>query len=83
MIRYHRECRGPHPRLLPTAGVCEQRLGVSLRLLLTAGVCEQRLGTSLRLLPTAGVCEQRWGLSEFCPLQVYASSVQACPLDIC
>ena len=58
MTRYRRECRGPHPRLLPTTGVCEQRLGVSLRLLLIAGVCKQRLGEDLRLLPTAGVCEQ-------------------------
>ena len=68
MIKYVRECRSPHPRLLPTAGVCEQRLGESLRLLLTAGVCEQRLGMSLkhlliagvssRLFPIAGVCDQ-------------------------
>ena len=29
------------PRHLPTAGVCDQRLGASLRLLPTAGVCDQ------------------------------------------
>ena len=63
MIRYPRECRDQHPRLWPTAGVCEQRLSESLRLLPTAGVCEQRLGTSHRLLLTAGVCNQHLGMS--------------------
>ena len=59
MIRYPRECRGTHLRLLPTAGVCDQRVGVTPRLLPTAGVCDQHVGASLRPLPTAGVCEQR------------------------
>ena len=62
MIRYPRECWGSCLRLLPTAGVCDQRSGASLRLLLTAGVCEQHLGGFLRLLLTAGVCEQRFSL---------------------
>ena len=61
MIMKPRECRGPHLRLLPTAGVFEQRLGASLRLLPTAGVYKQRLGASLRLLPTAGVCDRHLG----------------------
>ena len=63
IIRYPRECRDPHSRLLPTADICEQRLGTFLRLLLTSGVCEQRLCAFLRLLLTAGVCEQRLGAS--------------------
>ena len=66
IIRYPRECRDPHLRLLPTAGVCQQRLGTFLRLLLTAGVCERRLGAFLRLLLTAGVCEQRLGATRYC-----------------
>ena len=61
MCRYPRECWGSCLRHLPTAGVCDQRLGVSHRLLLTAGACEQRLGGYLRLLLTAGVCEQHLG----------------------
>ena len=56
-----RECRGPHPRLLLTAGVCDQPSGASLRLLLTAAVCDQRLGVH----------------PDFCPPQVYANSIQA------
>ena len=58
LCRYPRECWGSCLRHLPTAGVCDQRLGVSHRLLLTAGVCEQHLGGYYRLLLTAGVCEQ-------------------------
>ena len=57
-MRYPGECRDPHIRLLPTAGVCEQHVGATIRLLPTEGVCDQRVGASLRLLPTAGVCEQ-------------------------
>ena len=49
-------------RLLPTAGVCDQRSGASLRLLLTAGVCEKRSGKFLSLLLTAGVCKQCFSL---------------------
>ena len=60
MCKYPRECWGSCLRLLPTAGVCDQRSGASLRLLLTAGVCEQLLGGFLRLLLTADVCEQRF-----------------------
>ena len=59
--RYPREWWGSCLRHLPTAGVCDLRLGVSLRLLLTAGVCVQHLGRYLRLLLTAGVCEQYLG----------------------
>ena len=44
MCKYPWDCWGSCLRLLPTAGVCDQRSGASLRLLLTAGVCEQRLG---------------------------------------
>ena len=48
-------------RVLPTAGVCEQRLGASLGLLLTPGVlCDQHLGVSY-------VCVQG-----ICPKPVYA-----------
>ena len=56
MIRFARECRGPHRRLLPTAGVCEQREGVHIRLLPTAGVCDQHVDVNviIRILPTAG-----------------------------
>ena len=50
------------PRLLPTAGVCDQRVGATVRLLPTAGVCDQRVSTTIRLLPTAGVCDQHVGL---------------------
>ena len=53
MIRYPRECRGTHLRLLPTAGVCDQHVGASLRPLPTAGVCDQFVGVFPRLLPTA------------------------------
>ena len=61
IIRYPRECRDPHSRLLPTAGVCEQRLGAFLRLLLTAGEGDPRYGgTFLRLWPTAGVGSPRF-----------------------
>ena len=63
MIRYPRECRGTHLRLLPTAGVCDQRVGVTPRLLPTAGVCDQHVGASLRLLPTTGECDQLVGVS--------------------
>ena len=112
--RYPRECRGPYSRLLPTAGVCDHRVGVSPRLLPTAGVCDRHVGATNRLLPTAGVCDQRVGVSprllpttgvcdqglgmtlrllltagvcdrnscacslDFCPPQVYASSIQVC-----
>ena len=62
MCKYPWECWGSCLRLLPTAGVCDQRSGASLRLLLTAGVCEQRLGGFLRPLLTAGVCKQRFSL---------------------
>ena len=48
-------------RLLPTTGVCDQRVGVTIRLLLTAGVCDQRVGTIISLLATAGVCDQGLG----------------------
>ena len=43
---------------MPTAGVCDQRVGATVRLLPTAGVCDQHVGLFLRLLPTAGVCDQ-------------------------
>ena len=62
MFKYTWECWGQCLRHLPTAGVCEQRLGTSLRLLLTAGVSDQHLGMSSRLLPTACVCDQCLGV---------------------
>ena len=57
-MRYPGECRDPHIRLLPTAGVCEQHVGASIRLLPTAGVCDKHVGLFIRLLPTAGVCNK-------------------------
>ena len=63
MIRYPRDCRGTHLRLLPTAGVCDQRVFACLRLLPTAGVSDQHLGAFIRHLLTAGVCNQRVGAS--------------------
>ena len=47
---------GTYSRLLPTAGVWDQHINVSLRLLPTARVCNQHIGVSPRLLLTAGVC---------------------------
>ena len=61
MSKYPWEYWGSCLRLLPTAGVCDQRSDASLRLLLTAGVCEQHIGGYHRLLLTAGVCEQHLG----------------------
>ena len=55
MGRFPRECSGITRRLLPTAGVGDQRLGAPFRLLPTAGVCDQHLGAVLRLLLTAGI----------------------------
>ena len=45
---------------LPTAGVCDQRIGVGPYLgnLPTAGICDQRVNMSISNLPTAGVCDQ-------------------------
>ena len=59
------------PRLLPTAGVSDQRLGAFIRHLLTAGVCNQRVGTSGRLLPTTGVSGRHVSASLGQPVDAY------------
>ena len=61
MCAYFREYWCSRLRHLPTAGVCDQRLGASFRLLPTAGVWDQRLSATLRLLLIADVCEQHLG----------------------
>ena len=57
---------------LPTAGVCDQRVGLYLSNLPTAGVCDQHVGLYLNNLPTTGVCDQHVGVtSALCSPQVY------------
>ena len=43
-------------RRLPTAGVCDQHVGVSLKLLPAAGLCDQDVDVNMiiRILPSAG-----------------------------
>ena len=72
MSRYQRECRDLCQRLLPTAGVCDQRVGVRLRLLPTAGVCNQHWDPVIDLCPPAFVCHQLLGIS----LQVYQAYIR-------
>ena len=62
------------PRLLPTAGVSDQRLGAFIRHLLTAGVCNQRVGTSGRLLPTTGVSGRHVSASLGQPVDAYSGN---------
>ena len=62
---------------MPTAGVSEYGLGVTLRLLPTAGVCDWHIGGPLRQLLTAGVGSLAIGL-----LHRLLPTVGACNKDL-